>query len=119
MTHKTNNETQLVSVPVGYADGYSRLFSSNASMLIKGQKVPVVGRVCMDQTMIDVGDISGIAPGDEVVVFGNQGKETIHADDLAAKIGTINYEIVSALTARVSHVYFDSDVDSDSGSGSG
>ncbi len=116
MTHKTDRETQLVSVPIGYADGYSRLFSSNASMLIKGQRVPVVGRICMDQTMVDVGNIPDIAPEDEVVVFGRQGKETLHADELASKINTINYEIVSALTARVSHVYLDSEVDSGSDS---
>ncbi len=117
MTHKTDKETQLVSVPVGYADGYSRLFSSNASMLIKGQRVPVVGRVCMDQTMIDVGNIPDIAPGDEVVVFGKQEGESLHADELASKIGTINYEIVSALTARVSHIYLDSETDSEADSG--
>ena len=111
MTHKTQKETRLASVPVGYADGFSRLFSSNCIMLVKGHRAPVVGRVCMDQTMIDVGDIPDVSPGDEVVLIGTQENETIGADELASRIDTINYEIVSALTSRVKKIY--------SGSGSG
>ena len=111
MTHETQKATRLASVPVGYADGFSRQFSSNCTMLVKGHRAPVVGRVCMDQTMIDVGDIPGVNPGDEVVLIGSQGEETLGADELANRINTINYEIVSALTARVKKVY------SDSGSG--
>ena len=113
MTHETRKKTRLASVPIGYADGFSRQFSSIGSMLVKGYRAPVVGRVCMDQTMIDVGDIPDVTPGCEVVLIGSQGSETLGADELANKINTINYEIVSALTARVKKVY------SDSGSGSG
>ncbi len=105
MTHKTVDPTQLASVPVGYADGFSRLFSSNGHMLVKGQRAPIVGRVCMDQTMIDVGHINGIVPGDEVVIFGCQKDSCLTADELANRIKTINYEIVSALTSRVERVY--------------
>ncbi|MBU8910407.1 MAG: alanine racemase [Desulfobacterales bacterium] len=111
MTHVTRRQTRLASVPVGYADGFSRRFSSNGIMLVKGHRAPVVGRVCMDQTLVDVGDISDINPGDEVVLIGSQGDETLGADELAERINTINYEIVSALTPRVKKVY--------SGSGSG
>jgi len=113
MTHQTKKETRLASVPIGYADGFSRGFSSNCFLLVKGKRAPVVGRVCMDQTMIDVGDIPDVHPGDEVVLIGSQGRETIGADELASRIDTINYEIVSALTSRVKRIY------SDSGSGSG
>lgn len=105
MTHETQTETILASVPIGYADGFSRLFSSNGQMLVKGRTAPVVGRVCMDQTIIDVGHIPGVNVGDEVVLMGSQGRETLGADDLADRIRTINYEIVSALTARVKRIY--------------
>ncbi|MCD4677787.1 MAG: alanine racemase, partial [Desulfobacula sp.] len=113
MTHETQKQTRLASVPVGYADGFSRYFSSNGIMLVKGHRAPVVGRVCMDQTMIDVGDIPDVSCGCEVVLMGSQGNETIGADDLANRVNTINYEIVSALTSRVKKIY------SDSGTGSG
>lgn len=107
MTHKTQKKTRLASIPIGYADGYSRLFSSNCSMLVQGKRAPVVGRVCMDQTMIDVENIFDVNPGDEVVIMGSQGEETIGADELAHRIKTINYEIVSGLTSRVKKVYSD------------
>jgi alanine racemase len=107
MTHETQKETVLASVPIGYADGFSRQFSSNGEMLVKGRISPIVGRVCMDQTIIDVGHIPGVGIGDEVILMGSQGKETLGADDLADRIKTINYEIVSALTPRVNRIYSD------------
>ncbi|MCP3872275.1 MAG: alanine racemase [Desulfobacteraceae bacterium] len=115
MTHETKEETTLASVPIGYADGFSRRFSSNGYMLVKGYKAPIVGRVCMDQTMIDVGGIPDINSGNEVVLIGSQGDVTIGADELANKINTINYEITSALTSRVKRVYSDSGSSSKSG----
>ncbi|WP_457553642.1 alanine racemase [Desulfobacula sp.] len=105
MTYKTRKATRLASVPVGYADGFSRSFSSNCDMLVNGYRVPVVGRVCMDQTMIDVGNIPDVNTGDEVILIGSQGNETIGADEQAARINTINYEIVSGLTPRVKRIY--------------
>lgn len=105
MTWQASDSTTLASVPVGYADGFSRQFSSNGNMLVKGCKAPIVGRVCMDQTMIDVGDIPGVSTGDEVILIGNQKNESLSADDLAARIETINYEIVSSLTSRVERIY--------------
>jgi alanine racemase len=74
-------------------------------MLVGGHRVPVVGRVCMDLTMIDVGRVPGVRVGDEVVLIGHQGDETLGADELAGLLDTINYEVVSALTERVVRVY--------------
>ncbi len=74
-------------------------------MLVRGQRVPVVGRICMDLTMLDVGEVKGVALEDEVVVFGPQENGTVTADEIAASIGTINYEVVSTITARVPRVY--------------
>jgi len=108
MTHKTDQKTILASVPIGYADGFSRLFSSKGYMLVKGEKAPIVGRVCMDQTIIDVGHIPGVKVEDEVVLIGSQKDKTISADELAQNANTINYEIVSSLTSRVKRVYVDS-----------
>ncbi|MGD8663629.1 MAG: alanine racemase [Desulfobacterales bacterium] len=105
ITYQTKAHTTIATIPVGYADGFNRLLSSRGYMLIHGQRVPIVGRVCMDLTMLDVGGISGVALEDEVVIFGEQGVEAIRADDIAASIGTINYEIVSTITARVPRVY--------------
>ncbi len=104
-THVTEKETTIAVVPVGYADGFSRGFTSNGSMLVHGQRVPIVGRVCMDLTMIDVGAVSDVCLEDEVVIFGEQGDETLSADELAKRVNTINYEIVSALTSRVPRTY--------------
>ncbi len=105
MTYKTPGETLIASVPVGYADGYSRLFSSKGKMLIRGQRVPIAGRVCMDQTLLDAGHIKKIEPGDQVVIMGSQDEETISADELAGLTGTINYEVVSTLMPRVARIY--------------
>jgi len=104
-THETQKPTTVATVPVGYADGYSRRLSSRGQMLVSGQRAPIIGRVCMDQTMIDVGHLPEVAIEDEVVVFGNQGDASITVDEIAAGLDTINYEIVSALTARVPRVY--------------
>jgi len=105
ITHCTPRPTIIATVPVGYADGYSRLLSSRGRMLVHGQRVPVVGRVCMDLTMLDVGSLSGVQLEDEVVVFGQQADAAITADELASRLKTINYEIVAAITARVPRVY--------------
>lgn len=104
-TWQAKTTTQIATIPIGYADGYRRNLSSVGKMLVRSQKAPVVGRVCMDLTMLDVGHIQGVKTGDEVVVFGSQEKSTLPADELARQLGTINYEIVAALTARVPKVY--------------
>lgn len=105
ITFQTKNQTSIATVPVGYADGFNRLLSSRGHMLVHGQRVPIVGRICMDLTMLDVGNVSGVALEDEVVVFGEQGNEAVTADEIASHIDTINYEIVSTVTARVPRVY--------------
>jgi alanine racemase len=104
-THVTNRPTAIATVPVGYADGYSRGLSGRARMLVRGQRAPVTGRVCMDFTMIDVGHIPGVRVGDEVMVLGTQGSDTVSADELAELTSTINYEITAGLTARLPICY--------------
>lgn len=100
-THVTPGPTVIATVPVGYADGYSRLLSSRGHMLVRGMRAPIMGRVCMDFTMIDVGHIPGVTEGDEVVVMGSQGRENFSADDIATLINTINYEVTAGLTGRI------------------
>lgn len=105
ITHQTQHPTTIATVPVGYADGFNRLLSSCGNMLVHGKKVPIVGRVCMDLTMLDVGNLSDINLEDEVVIFGQQGDQSITADEIASRLNTVNYEIVSTITARVPRVY--------------
>ncbi|RPJ13219.1 MAG: alanine racemase, partial [Deltaproteobacteria bacterium] len=105
MTYRTPAPTVIATIPAGYADGYCRRLSSRGGMLVGGRRVPVVGRVCMDLTMLDVGTVPDASIEDEVVIFGRQGNEFISVDDLARELGTINYEIVCDLTARVPRVY--------------
>jgi alanine racemase len=104
-TYTAPAPTTIATVPVGYADGYSRLLSNRGQMLVHGQRAPIVGRICMDLTMLDVGHIADVHLDDEVVVFGRQGKTLLSADEVAAHIDTINYEIVAGLTARVARIY--------------
>jgi len=104
-TYETQLSTTIATVAVGYADGYSRLLSSSGAMLVRGSRAPVVGRVTMDQTMLDTGHIDNVSPGDEVVIFGTQGKSSIHVDEIASAIETINYEVVSTIMPRVPRIY--------------
>jgi alanine racemase len=99
-TFITGRPSRIAVLPVGYADGYNRLFSNNAEVLVRGKRAPVVGRVCMDLTMADVTEIEGVAEGDEVVLLGRQGNETITARELAARINTIPYDILTSLGGR-------------------
>jgi alanine racemase len=105
MTYRTPSPAVIATIPVGYADGYRRLLSSRGQMLVGGRRVPVVGRVCMDLTMLDVSAVPGVQVADEVVIFGRQGGESLSADDLAQALDTINYEIVCGVTARVPRLY--------------
>ena len=86
--------TKVASLPVGYADGYNRLLSDHGEVLVKGRRFPIIGRICMDQCMIDVSSLLEVKIGDEVVLWGRQGEEEITVEEIAEKIGTINYEIV-------------------------
>lgn len=104
-THETERATTLATVPIGYADAYSRLLSSRGCMLVRGRRAPVVGRVCMDLTVLDVGHIPDVELEDEVVVLGRQGNDEITADEIAELIHTIHYEIISTITARVPRIF--------------
>lgn len=95
----------IAAVPVGYADGYHRLLSNRGAVLIRGKRAPVVGRVCMDWTMVDVTEIEGAAVGDEVVLLGGQGDEVITAEEMGGWIGTISYEILCSVGKRVERIY--------------
>ena len=98
--------SRIATIPVGYADGYSRLFSNHARVLVNGQYAPIVGTVCMDQCMVDVTDVTGeVKTGDEVVLFGEQGGCRIAVEELAELAGTIPYEIVCLIGKRIPRVY--------------
>lgn len=107
-TFITRRESLIATVPVGYADGYSRLLSNVGAMLVKGKRAPVAGTVCMDLTMIDVTDIGGVQQGDEVVLLGRQGNAVISADEMAAWSNTISYEILTSIGTRVPRIYYHS-----------
>ncbi|MHB9094041.1 MAG: alanine racemase [Eubacteriales bacterium] len=104
-TYITNRETRVATIPIGYADGYTRLLSNKAAAVIRGQRVPQIGTVCMDQIMLDVSSVPDVKVGDEVVLIGEQGGQKVTADELAGLIGTINYEIVCMLGDRIPRVY--------------
>ncbi|MDR1696043.1 MAG: alanine racemase [Endomicrobium sp.] len=103
-TYVTSRESVIATIPVGYADGYSRLLSNKGDVLVRGKRCPIAGRVTMDMTMIDVTGVKGVAVGDEVVLIGAQGKEQIKADELAKIQETINYEITCAISPRVPRI---------------
>ena len=96
---------RIATIGIGYGDGFKRALSNRGSVLIRGQRAPIVGRVCMDQTMVDVTDIPGVSAGDQVVILGRQGGEEITADEIAELCDTINYEIVLSFLPRVARVY--------------
>jgi alanine racemase len=104
-TYRTSRPTTIATVPVGYADGYRRGLSNIGYMLVAGRPARIVGRVCMDLTMIDVGLDSQARVGDEVVLIGRQQGAVISAEEMAATLGTIHYEVVAALTERVPRVF--------------
>ena len=104
-TFTTQRETLVATLPVGYADGYPRNMTGKAYVLIHGKKAPVLGRITMDQTMVDVTDIPDVAPNDEVVLFGQDGEQTITVDQLAAWANVLNYEIICGIHSRVPRVY--------------
>jgi alanine racemase len=104
-TYVTQKHTRIATLPIGYADGYARSLSNKAEVLVRGQRAPVVGKVTMDQTMIDVGHIKDVKVGDEVVLIGKQGKDEIRAEKLARLAGTIAYETVCSISNRVPRIY--------------
>lgn len=104
-THYTHHKTKVATIPVGYADGYSRRLGNAGRVLIRGQYAPIIGNICMDQFMVDVTEIEGVSVEDEVVLFGKKGENEIPVEELASLLGTINYEIVCMIGKRVPRVY--------------
>lgn len=104
-TFKTTNKTIVATIPVGYADGYIRKLGENGKVIIKDQFVPIIGRICMDQFMIDVTNIPDVKIGDEVILLGEKNGLKYNADDMAEKLGTINYEVTCMLKSRLPRVY--------------
>lgn len=107
--YKTERESIIATLPIGYADGYTRLLFDKGKVIVKGKFAPIVGRICMDMCMIDVTEIEGLKVGDEVIIMGEEGEIIYNADDIANHIGTINYEIVCAVSKRVPRVYIKDD----------
>lgn len=104
-TFKTSRKSIIATIPIGYADGYSRLLSDKAKVIINGKFANVVGRICMDQCMIDVTDVGPVHVGDEVIILGKEGNLKFDADDYAEIMGTINYEVICMLKNRIPKVY--------------
>ena len=104
-TYVSNRNMTIATIPVGYADGYPRSLSNKGYVLIRGKKAPIVGRVCMDQFMVDVTDIEGVCFGDTVTLIGKDGNESISVEDLGALSGRFNYEFVCDLGKRIPRVY--------------
>ncbi len=103
-TFTTKRRSKIATVPIGYADGYPRALSNKGEVAVKGVRAPVVGRVCMDQTLIDVTDVPDVQVGDDVVLYGG-GFDFLSVSKIASMIGTISYELFCAISPRVSRVY--------------
>ncbi|MBX4263616.1 alanine racemase [Clostridium estertheticum] len=103
--YKTDKESVIATLPIGYADGYTRLLFQKAKVIIKGKFAPVIGKICMDQCMIDITNINGVKVGDEVILIGEDENNKFNADIVGGLIGTISYEIVCMIGKRVPRVY--------------
>lgn len=105
VTHRLVRPGRVATVLIGYGDGYPRRLSNRGVMLLRGKRAPILGRVCMDQTVVDVTDIPGVEPGEEAVCIGFQGDDHISIEEIAATIDTTEHEIPTCLTARIPRVY--------------
>lgn len=105
-TYTAERDMKIATVPIGYADGFIRQNAENGYMLVNGKRAKIVGRICMDQTMLDVTDIEDVRSGDEVVVFGSGEKGEPTADTLAENTNTINYEVICLVGKRVPRIYY-------------
>ena len=101
----TKRKTKIATVPIGYADGYLRVFSNKASMLVSGKRASVIGRVCMDQTMLDITDIENVQENTQVTVFGKDNEAEVKVEELAELAHTVNYEILCLISKRIPRVY--------------
>ncbi|MGG7144165.1 alanine racemase [Clostridium nigeriense] len=105
MTYKTTRKTIVATLPVGYADGYSRGLSNKGKVIIKGKLAPIIGNVCMDQFMVDVTDIEDLKTGDEAILLGSDGNVKFDAEDMAKILDTISYEVLCLIGRRAPRVY--------------
>lgn len=103
-THKTKMQTRIITIPIGYGDGYRRILSNKASVLIRGKRYPIVGSICMDQLMVDIGNDEAYV-GDEVVLIGKMGTEEISLEEIADLLQSVPYEVFSSFTSRIPRVY--------------
>ena len=106
-TYITDGPQTIATIPVGYNDGYSRLLSNAAQALVRGKRVRIAGRICMNLTMLNVTGLPDVRVGEEVVLLGRQGKEEITVSELAAKADTISYELLCSLGSRNERIYVD------------
>lgn len=107
LKYMTRGVENIAVLPIGYADGFSRSLSMKVDVLIKGHRVPICGNICMDQTMVNITSIPDVEVGDEVVIVGRQGEETITPEEIASARNTINYEVPIMFLKRVPRVYID------------
>jgi alanine racemase len=105
LTWRAERPSRVALIPVGYADGWHRSLSNSGAVLIHGQRCPIAGRICMDQFLVDVTEVDGVAEGDEAILIGQQGSECISADEVAGPAGTISWEVFAALQARLPRIY--------------
>jgi alanine racemase len=104
-TYRITKPTRVATLPLGYDDGYNRLLSNQAEVIIRGAKAPIIGRICMDQCFVDVTNIQDVSVGDEVILYGRQGQEAVTIESIARQLNTIPYEIVCNISKRVPRIY--------------
>ena len=107
MTYTVSEPAEIATLPLGYADGYPRPLSNKASVLVRGKRCPVAGRICMDQMMVDLKGQPGVKPGEVATLIGTDGEETISLHEVAELAGTIEHEILTGLGSRVPRVYIE------------
>ncbi len=104
-TYRITKPTRVATLPLGYDDGYNRLLSNQGEVIIRSKKASIIGRVCMDQCFVDVTNIKDVSVGDEVVLYGSQGQETIPIESIAKQLNTIPYEVTCSISKRVPRIY--------------
>ena len=105
LTHKASRQTRVAMIQVGYADGYPRALSGVGEVLIGGVRYPIIGRVCMDVSVVQLNDAANVSVGDEVVLIGRQTDAEITVDEVAHRAGTISYEILTQIGTRVKRIF--------------
>ena len=104
-SYTAKNDVKIATIPTGYADGYPRALSNKGHVLINGRYAPIVGKICMDQMMVDVSDIDNVKVGDIAILIGDAEGESITADDIATPAGTIGHDIICGISKRVERLY--------------